>query len=904
MNASSSRVGHVLSWNNNDAWPAGSFRLIERPALMTRLTQSLQGRVSLVRTPAGYGKTVLLQSWARELRKSDVHVLWVSVDAELAEPLHFVAEITGALANLAGDQQGEAETVYRELQGSTLGTAVRRFVDLAGSVPKSLVIVVDDYARISHDELDKALGDLIERCPNNVHFAIAMRTNSVIPLGNLWLNSNTTRFDVEDLRFTDSEIACVFDQQLEPDQLAQLSAWTEGWPVAVAMVRQHFAKGKITAAELTQLLGEATGDIDRYLMDQMIRRLPEGHIEFLIKTSFLEAISDSIADAIMEHPGSGLTLQDLALSNALISPLDETGIWYRCHHLLRRVMYKHLRRRGEEELARLQRLAADWHHKQGNFRDACRLASEAGDFDMVAQIIADAGGIFYVVRYGVAAFEALIEYLPRERIGEFPRLRVAQSHVLTLEGRYDLAAEIVGSIRRRIDQAAAGSGNAADPVLLRDMAFAELARASYCATEPRKEDILVLERAVEQTTKENTWLRGLLNNLLALVHYRVSDLPAALRAAESALFYFAQSKSLFNVGHMRLMLGYIYMELGELETALDSYHAARNCFAAALVGDESFCATADVMIAEALYEKGQVHQAHSLCVAALPIAEAGNAHYELLVVGYRTATALSLATSDLATASDMLDRAIIRIRRSRFPAVERFLALYRLELEGFGGATCESFAVPDLMPSQVGMGHQASWREVDLRTIVGARSLFDAGDHGAGIAKLIELRNIAAGQGRIRTGIIASIEMAIACEAMGDWPDAKANLHDAIALAVPSQILRPFFERGLRLMPLLLRLIADDAQLESSKAEFINSAIHVWSKSNDVMSTVLKDREREIMHLLASDMSNKLIARRLEISPETVRFHLKKIYDKFGTNDRKVIMELARKFSSPEPEAF
>lgn len=44
----------------------------------------------------------------------------------------------------------------------------------------------------------------------------------------------------------------------------------------------------------------------------------------------------------------------------------------------------------------------------------------------------------------------------------------------------------------------------------------------------------------------------------------------------------------------------------------------------------------------------------------------------------------------------------------------------------------------------------------------------------------------------------------------------------------------------------------------------------------------LSARERAVLHHMLHGLNNKLIARALNISPETVRFHLKAIYRKFG----------------------
>jgi DNA-binding NarL/FixJ family response regulator len=48
----------------------------------------------------------------------------------------------------------------------------------------------------------------------------------------------------------------------------------------------------------------------------------------------------------------------------------------------------------------------------------------------------------------------------------------------------------------------------------------------------------------------------------------------------------------------------------------------------------------------------------------------------------------------------------------------------------------------------------------------------------------------------------------------------------------------------------------------------------------------LTNREREIIHLIAEGLKNKEIARRLSISPATVRHHLSAIFAKLDVADR------------------
>ncbi len=67
----------------------------------------------------------------------------------------------------------------------------------------------------------------------------------------------------------------------------------------------------------------------------------------------------------------------------------------------------------------------------------------------------------------------------------------------------------------------------------------------------------------------------------------------------------------------------------------------------------------------------------------------------------------------------------------------------------------------------------------------------------------------------------------------------------------------------------------------------------------------LSHREREVIELMADGNSNKVIARALDISEETVKTHLTNIRQKLGANDRAHIVALATEFKEigPGPDA-
>jgi DNA-binding NarL/FixJ family response regulator len=92
----------------------------------------------------------------------------------------------------------------------------------------------------------------------------------------------------------------------------------------------------------------------------------------------------------------------------------------------------------------------------------------------------------------------------------------------------------------------------------------------------------------------------------------------------------------------------------------------------------------------------------------------------------------------------------------------------------------------------------------------------------------------------------------------------KRNVSDRLVLAIQEVL-----EGGAPMSPSIARLVIDQ--------------LHIQKPTNQYM---LSDREKEILKSLSKGNSFKLIAADLEISFETVRTHIKRIYDKLHVHSQ------------------
>jgi LuxR family maltose regulon positive regulatory protein len=84
--------------------------------------------------------------------------------------------------------------------------------------------------------------------------------------------------------------------------------------------------------------------VSEYVESEFLARISRSQRMFLTRTAVLERMSGPLCEAVLDLPGSGAVLADLARSNLLLVPLDHRGQWYRCHHLFRDMLLAELER--------------------------------------------------------------------------------------------------------------------------------------------------------------------------------------------------------------------------------------------------------------------------------------------------------------------------------------------------------------------------------------------------------------------------------------------------------------------------------------------------------------------------------------------------------------------------------
>jgi LuxR family maltose regulon positive regulatory protein len=307
--------------------------------------------------------------------------------------------------------------------------------------------------------------------------------------------------------------------------------------------------------------------------------------------------------------------------------------------------------------------------------------------------------------------------------------------------------------------------------------------------------------------------------------------------------------------------------------------------------DSDLTAIASAFLAEAAYEKNSVHEATQLVDVALPHIERFDAWLEVYVAAYTTAMKLAHAASQWELLAEIMSRAFSTAANRGLPRLRAIVEMQALELEERGknaGTDGRSRKVAEQTIDD-SIRHLALRR---LHVSVAARALVGAGNSDEAIALLERECRRCIDKRLIRTFVSLSVLLSVIHWAEGRHDAAVAAFESALSHSLFEGIKRPFIDEGEGLSPVIRSLTQASEKQRGNRLRdrFLAELIMETSSSTSPPQTDpgdLSPREKEVLRYLVQGRSNREIGDAIQISINTVKFHLKNIFDKLGVTTRK-----------------
>ena len=832
--------------------------LLARPSLLRRLEAGASQRLTVVVGSAGAGKSVLLSSWA-DTRDGGV-TSWLSCDEADADPVRFWAGFIEAPRAVAPGFGADAADLLA-MDGVMSADVTASIANDAARLPAGSVIIVDDFH--AAPAAARSMTDLVERWPaRTAQLVLASRVDPPVRLHRLRLSGELCELRDSDLYLSLPESRALlenFGVRVAPGELALLHGRSEGWVAALQMAALTLRATK-DPAQLARALDVRGHAIAEYFIGEVLEQQPPEVAAFMLETSVLDELTADTCAAVTGRQDAAAMLRRIEAANLFIVALDDDRRSYRYHRMVREVLRAQLHAMDRGRKLTLQLRVAEWLESTGDTRGATRYFLAAGQADRALALLQER--VAADLLHDPAAPAALdLSTVDPSLLTDVPERLLALTADLLLWGDSVHGGQYLDLLERSHPAIPPDSRLASRLAVMRSLRCALTGEATEAVRYG-----LAARGIEERTRRGDEWGFGV-PLILIHVYAWLEDFAAVDREAAAALAMpsVADSARLVDVRGAQALA---WFEAGRLAKAAEAARAADADARRLGFQQHPFAVDYLRVLAGAALEQRDFDAAEHLTERALSISERFRPVFEFLglldqaqIWAARGQVHEALATIDLARLVLAGTKSVLLAR------ADELEALLRLSLGDLRSA------------AELAGGLPATRRGLLL-----ARVALAAGDHRAVVE---HLDGPSLGVLAPRTALIHQLLLAAAAIERGA-PEAagivggvlqaardEGFLHTVVT-TVP-QVTRYLIEQSTYALP--------DPFLE----RIIGAALEVRAmqpgRSSRILAVPLTDAELRVLKLLPTT-SYAQMAATLYISRNTVKTHLRSIYQKLGGSSR------------------
>ena len=343
----------------------------------------------VVSAPAGYGKTCLLAEWARGLTDDGVAVAWCDLDVDDRDPMVFWNSVLGSL-RFAATANDAAEFAVRSLEPgvdplghSEFFSRLAHAFELFGG---KVVLVFDDTHLLEGSPSEDEFLRLLRLVPASVYVVFATRTSLLEQRTRL--TNRVHELTADSLSFTRAEADALFGDDLDVEKLESLFVASEGWPAALSLARLGVERSPSTLDAVISLFDSDV--LHQYLQREVYADLTASDRATMHTLAVCPLITADLANAMSDGLDSANALRRLARNNPMLRRVstDRNGrTWYRVQPLFGAFLREKVVELSPDALPSMIDRAARWHMEHADALVALQLALDAGDGDLVDNVL-------------------------------------------------------------------------------------------------------------------------------------------------------------------------------------------------------------------------------------------------------------------------------------------------------------------------------------------------------------------------------------------------------------------------------------------------------------------------------------------------------------------------------------
>ncbi|MET8648727.1 protein kinase domain-containing protein [Nocardia aurea] len=583
--------------------PAATRPLVDRPRLIELLRRGGDRRLAIIHGPTGFGKTTLAAQWCAALTAEGVAVAWLTVDHDDNTVVWFLSHLVEAIRAVRPSLARELGVLLEEHGDEAERYVLTSLVNDIDSGGEQLVVVIDDWDRVSDPATARALRYLLESCSPALRVVVTSRRQTGLPMSSLRSRDELVEIGPTALRFEVDEVHTLLVDigglDLDLGDVEDLAESTEGWVAALQLAALSL-RGSADPGELIRHLTGRHHAISAFLVENVLDTLEPGTLEFMVATSLTERICGELAAALTGVADGQAMLDSIEQQDLFLRKLED-GQWFRYHHLFQDFLRQRLERDRPERIGELHRVASRWLAEHRHVSEAVDHSLLAGDESRAVEIVERDG--MSLLEYGqFSSLIALIAKLPATAVETRPRLQLNLAWANILLHRAAPAEQALRQAEMRLDQL-----DADYDTIARLRAEAGVLHAVVTI----RADVLVgiedrLAPCFHRADELSPYVVAVAANVASLAAGYRCDFEEALRLHRWAAPYTRRNRGFYNTVHGLCFLGLAASLQLDLVRAEDYFRKAMK-IAKRSGGSHSYGARlAGSLLGELLYERGEI----------------------------------------------------------------------------------------------------------------------------------------------------------------------------------------------------------------------------------------------------------------------------------------------------------
>lgn len=878
--------------------PAPGANTVARESVLANLDQVLSRKLAVLHAPAGYGKTTLLSLFCERVAPT-VSPVYLTLDQADRAPARFLRLMLNAISNAGVTLRENHSRPGDGLKESNYKKVLENACAQVASSGRQIVLMLDDFFEAENEETIQIIEHLINVQPANLHLVIASRLLPKLPLATLNLRKEAVIIDVDQMRFDQSEMFQLLQSlpnlELSDEDIATLAEKTEGWPIALQLIRIWQKEGKVSADELMKLSGK-TVEIADYLLEQVFDRLSEKEKQFAVSTSILKRLNGDIANAVCGRSDCWKILRDFEANGLFVVPLDNRRSWYRYHTLFKEFLQQRLAWEGESHIASCHVAAARWLIRHDSDDEAMHHFLAANESEQAAALAEELGGWRLIWNGQTTLLQTVCDAVDQSIIDRHPRLRLGQIYLTARNDDVQKALAELDDLKRQHARNAS-----AMPALATEMRTIEVVLAGYADRPLAQTEIAELEIAVDEGEHLDVTLLAMIYNFLCLRYLEDSRFNRSRTAADQAIVYYRAGNFDFAVDVVRVHVAQSLLAEGRLSDA------AVLCD---MLVDESLSlldetqAVYRIIAAEIAVERNELQRAASLLEDTVPFLEDFGSWVNIYTSMYKSAATVARVECGSDAAMQVLEKAKATAAKRQLPRLGLFADLLIVqELLSSGLAGKASRHAERSRCFDAGQPHhdRLRWQLGEDIKALQARLLLAQG-HTAQAQQLIRQLPLEFAPGSCRRQIIDNLLLSSVMYRQDNNAKAELRALDAaLSAADEERFERVILDAGLDIPARILALAAktDSPLNRHSVLRRIRQACS--TRSSRAFPPIgepaikLTPRELDVLAGIGLGLSSPQIAAKLGLSENTVNHHRKNVYCKLEISSRSEAAAYARR---------